>query len=252
MGYLLTYSSWLAVNESDNSLLKLGSTGEEVKAVQKKLGLPETGIYDDSTREAVRRFQADSNNKDALGNPLIQDGIVGPRTREAMFGSNTSSVSGSSRPTDSNSTEPFSIILMGGLDYRAGDYKIDGQVEILKRGLGETASVVGYRYTDLTGVLQAIASNPNAKVVLFSAGGSYSRKIAQAMQNKNNLYIVEPYVTSSAVKRSVQDAVELGVPPTNVVVGPNSSRGAGAVDGATFTPSGQGHWSALEFVGTII
>jgi peptidoglycan hydrolase-like protein with peptidoglycan-binding domain len=78
-----------------SSLLKLGASGEEVSKVQMKLGLTPTGKYDEATRDAVRSFQSDPSHKDASGNSLVPDGIVGPRTREAMFGSSHSTVKSS-------------------------------------------------------------------------------------------------------------------------------------------------------------
>lgn len=144
------------------------------------------------------------------------------------------------------------VILMGGLDYRKGDYKIDGQIDILKRGMDTQSQIVGYRFNDLNSVLDSIKQNPDAKVVLFSAGCQHANKIAQYMDNPDNLYIVEPYAAGQKTKNAVQSAVSNGVPETNVVVGPSVGRGRGVVDGATKTPSGVGHWGALEFVGSKI
>ena len=56
--------------------LKLGSKGNEVKALQGKLNLIEDGIFGPITEEAVKNFQ----NK----NGLIADGIVGPKTWEKL------------------------------------------------------------------------------------------------------------------------------------------------------------------------
>ena len=82
MSYLINYKRWKSLNESE--LLKLGSTGEDVKKVQTTLGITPTGNFDDATRDTVIQFQAKS--KDAAGTPLKQDGIVGPMTRQALFG----------------------------------------------------------------------------------------------------------------------------------------------------------------------
>jgi hypothetical protein len=62
----------------DTRLLKVGSRGAAVKAVQRALGVPADGIFGPRTRAAVRAFQA--------RNGLIVDGIVGPQTRAALFG----------------------------------------------------------------------------------------------------------------------------------------------------------------------
>jgi len=228
-------------------LVKRGSTGAMVKAIQVRLGLSPSGTYDTETYKAVREFQ--SKNKDASGKALRIDGVVGPRTREALFG--TQEVAPETNQT-TPSGESADVILMGGLDYRAGDYKIDAQVKLLSTGLGTGMKVVGHRYTELAAVLGSISKNPNAKVILFSAGCAYSKQVAEAMRNKNNLYIVEPYAASSNTKASVQAAVSSGVPSKNVIVGPSQPRGNGVVDGATPTPSGKSHWDALQYVGTLI
>jgi peptidoglycan hydrolase-like protein with peptidoglycan-binding domain len=58
------------------TLLTVGSSGTQVAAIQRALGILETGTYDSATRRAVRAFQA--------RNGLLVDGIVGPQTRAAM------------------------------------------------------------------------------------------------------------------------------------------------------------------------
>ena len=66
------------------------------------------------------------------------------------------------------------------------------------------------------------------------------------------MFIVEPYATSSSVKKSVNDAVANGVPNKNVITGSLVSRGFSIVKNATPTPSDLNHWNALKFVGTLI
>jgi cell wall-associated NlpC family hydrolase len=63
---------------TDLELLKIGSRGSAVRAVQRALGIPADGIFGPQTRAAVRAFQARHG--------LVVDGIVGPQTRAALFG----------------------------------------------------------------------------------------------------------------------------------------------------------------------
>lgn len=56
--------------------LKLGSRGEDVKTLQKKLNLQVDGIFGKLTDEAVREFQKEHN--------LAVDGIVGSKTWTAL------------------------------------------------------------------------------------------------------------------------------------------------------------------------
>lgn len=57
-------------------VLKLGSNGSEVKALQKALGIAQDGIFGKDTENAVRTFQA--------VNGLTVDGIVGQATLSAI------------------------------------------------------------------------------------------------------------------------------------------------------------------------
>jgi len=143
------------------------------------------------------------------------------------------------------------VILMGGLDYRENDLNINQQVDLLKSTL-QNKNVIGFRYNDISGITNAISENPNSIVVLFSAGCSYANKISKQIKDKNKLFIVEPYATSSNVKKVVNEAIRYGVPNENVIVGDNVSRGLNVVPNATKTPPNTSHWNALKFVGTLI
>jgi len=143
------------------------------------------------------------------------------------------------------------VILMGGLDYRKGDFKVNEQVTLLKSNLPDK-KIVGYRYVDIDGVLSEMSKNPSAYVVLFSAGCSYASIISKQIINKNRLFIVEPYALSKNTVNSVKNAVSNGVPSKNVVTGPIVSRGSGVVNGSTKTPEGIDHWGSLKYVGKLI
>lgn len=56
--------------------LKIGSRGEDVKTLQRKLGLPADGIFGNNTDAAVRYYQR--------AHGLTSDGIVGPHTWESL------------------------------------------------------------------------------------------------------------------------------------------------------------------------
>ena len=59
-------------------LLKRGSTGAAVQAVQERLGVAADGVYGPVTEAAVREFQA--------RNSILIDGVVGPITWTTLFG----------------------------------------------------------------------------------------------------------------------------------------------------------------------
>ncbi|TAN68142.1 MAG: glycoside hydrolase family 19 protein [Methylobacter sp.] len=58
-------------------LLKIGSTGDDVKKMQEKLGLQADGIFGPGTEKALKDWQ--------VANGLTADGVVGPATWEKMF-----------------------------------------------------------------------------------------------------------------------------------------------------------------------
>jgi peptidoglycan hydrolase-like protein with peptidoglycan-binding domain len=66
-------------SQADKRLLKFGSRGADVKAIQRALGVTADGVFGPQTRAAVRAFQAKRG--------LLVDGVVGPKTRAALFGS---------------------------------------------------------------------------------------------------------------------------------------------------------------------
>ena len=152
--------------------------------------------------------------------------------------------------------KPNSILLLGGLDNRDDDLSIDEQANLIKKG--SNMKTEAFRFNNSEGLIKAINETKKPSyVVLFSKGGEYSIEIAQAMKSKDipleYLYIVEPYGKSSATKKSVNDAVKLGVPSTNVFVGLLESTGFKIVDDASLSPSCVPfHWCALKEVGKLI
>jgi putative chitinase len=61
-----------------NAVLRVGSRGETVKAVQAKLGLTADGAFGPGTERAVKAWQA--------ANGLTADGVVGPKTLARLLG----------------------------------------------------------------------------------------------------------------------------------------------------------------------
>lgn len=59
------------------SLLKRGDTGEDVKLLQKELGLKADGVFGPTTEQTVKNFQGSRG--------LVMDGLVGPTTQLAIF-----------------------------------------------------------------------------------------------------------------------------------------------------------------------
>lgn len=184
-------------------------------------------------------------NKDGI------DGKLGPLTRQAMeqeFGIKIKRKQG----VTSEKMGEYDAILVGGLDNRPGDLDINSQVSLLKQGLGSDKNVKGFRYSTPTStIIETIKSNVGVPVYLFSAGCRKANEIANAMgEYKDRLFIIEPYAAGTETKYNVRNAVNSGVPATNVFVGGSVGRGQGIVSGASSSKSSS-HWNALKTVASM-
>jgi len=254
---------------SIDSKLKRGDKGKGVEELQVLLGVYSDGMFGPQTEKCLIDFQTDKKIEG-------EEGVVGIETmrflqkikdsnekwdspkycKTKFFNKNLLNKTKTDKTIDDSEIEKkidsnAQVILMGGLDYRKGDKSINQQVDVVKKSIG-LQNVIGHRYMNLNDVLLSIKKNPNAYVILFSAGCKYSKQIADEMSDKTKLFIVEPYAISSGTATSVSSAVGIGVPSKNVIVGPSKGRGSGVVNGATKTPSEIGHWGALEYVGSFI
>jgi len=150
-------------------------------------------------------------------------------------------------------TEPlpeFDAILVGGLDYRDGDYNIDKQVELFKDGFGKNKKVKGFRYTTTSAeVILGMKNSPKVPVFLFSAGCNRAFELSNSeIVDKSKLFIIEPFTESANTKEIILNAIKNGVPILNVYSGPTEARGS-AISGTSKTPSGISHWGSLTYVG---
>jgi putative chitinase len=73
-----TVPSRSPISAASTSTLRRGSTGDAVKQMQQKLGIPSDGDFGAGTEAAVRKWQA--------ANGLTADGVVGPKTLAALMG----------------------------------------------------------------------------------------------------------------------------------------------------------------------
>ena len=156
-----------------------------------------------------------------------------------------------------NSNNKKGILLLGGLDNRTGDKKIDEQVDLVKKGISGNEEIKGFRYNDLQGILNSINENPNYTIMLFSAGCRYSKQIAQKVKevggSLDNIYIIEPYHAGGETTNSVRSAVEMGVPKKNVITGTYSAVGKGIIENSTPTPKcSPSHWCSLTEVAKFV
>ena len=249
------------------SILKIGSNGDEVESLQELLGIHKDGEFGRQTKSCVQEFQRKMGIDD--------DGIVGNNTKSKLKDledkkvkwvtpdfcrSNSKSVeiikkvdNPDKKDDSQDKISSVDIIFMGGLDYRRGDENLNQQTKRLKDNL-PNKNIISFRYNNPTGVLAAIKKTPEAYVVLFSAGCKYSSDAAKEIKNKYKLFIVEPYNGPNGYSISVNAAVSNGVPTLNVITGPDAARGMGIVSGSTKTPKSilPKHLGALGYVTNFI
>jgi len=239
--------------------LRIGSVGKNVEELQKILEIYKDGVFGLQTKQCIMDFQNDVHIED--------DGIVGPITKNYIKKLEDGEITWNSPEycktkkytklvvktpepddkTDGNTTKTESsevVIFMAGLEkLRSKEF----QANILQNAL-PNKKVITRAWTDLSGIESLIRKYPNAYVVLFSKACESSSIIVNIVDDKNKLFIVEPYSKSSKTAISVRLAVKLGVPVSNVIVAPNdSARGTGVVKGAKVNNIGD-HFDALKFV----
>jgi hypothetical protein len=97
-----------AGGSSSPPLLRVGSSGSTISAVQRALGIPADGVYGPRTRRAVMAYQRVHG--------LIVDGIVGPQTLSALgLGGQTVETNGDNNTSsDSSRLEQIAQCESGG------------------------------------------------------------------------------------------------------------------------------------------
>ena len=157
------------------------------------------------------------------------------------------------------------IFFVGGLDDPLKNYfDLNYQAGLVKKGWSD-ADIVPYRHVSINGankdmkgpsLFSQILQNPNAPIMLFSAGCKYCLDIAKFLKqnklNPANLYINEPYTPAGQGNYQLQlilDSVKIGVPIENVFVGTYPGVGSNIPGNTTKfgikTPGMGAHWEAV-------
>ena len=167
------------------------------------------------------------------------------------------------------------IIFVGGLDSRdkkgfatpapPGDLNLEQQTDLISKGYGSGANIASFRHNAATGLItQSITDNPGAVVILFSAGCSKSKAIADHLKSINQplnlLHINEPYTCApggTSTANQINAAIALGVPKTNVYSGGydcagNNISGHTKLVGRTPGGSAAAHFNSLTPLGKLI
>lgn len=105
-------------------MLRVGSRGDGVKAVQRLLGIAADGVFGPGTDTAVRAFQRSAGLKD--------DGVVGPTTMAALSrGSRTLTGGDLSLAAESLGVDVASVRAVTHVESRASGFLSDGRPVIL-------------------------------------------------------------------------------------------------------------------------
>lgn len=105
-------------------MLRVGSRGDGVKAVQRLLGIAADGVFGPGTDTAVRAFQRSAGLKD--------DGVVGPATMAALSrGSRTLTGGDLSLAAESLGVDVASVRAVTHVESRASGFLSDGRPVIL-------------------------------------------------------------------------------------------------------------------------
>jgi hypothetical protein len=105
------------------TILKKGSKGEEVKDLQRKLGISVDGIFGSGTEQAVKNFQSK--------NGLTADGIVGNKTWAKLNGT-SGTTSGTSKPSSSSGKydEKYKDVVIQGSTFPDKPYQNNLQIKL--------------------------------------------------------------------------------------------------------------------------
>lgn len=176
------------------------------------------------------------------------------------------------KTTEVKKSEEKVIIFVSGLNDR-GYFETSKQLEIFKNGLSPeiklNSKIVGFPWQNKNKALEYIdeveqKNGETPYVFLFSKGGQFSNEFADKMNDKNRLFIVEPYNASTGTLENVINALDSGVPHSNLLGYDDKYCSRGCIKPAkkypnyqdyTRTPSSyvgiDGHWKSLTYAASI-
>lgn len=119
------------------------------------------------------------------------------------------------------------VIFVGGLERVCN---IDRQVELFKIGWGTPQKMQVYKWNHkTTDIISKIQSNPDAQVILFSAGCLKAKEILLNPKiNKNKIWLIEPYTPNETLTFIIEWSK---FPAKNILVGKTKDRGLGITKG---------------------
>lgn len=250
----------LTENQFNNFILKKLNEeynyDEKVEKIQSKLkdeyNLGRYGKKKDGVDGILGPLTKKAMEKEMEKNPSVKDEysqLIKKHEKESDSEYDKKSKEYAEKPKP-KSTSSDVIIFISGLHHRKNDLSVTQQKDKILQGMSKDKEIFEFSWRQSDEGLRKLDEYPNASVVLFSRGTGFAKKFAEKIENKDNLYIVEPYPKA---KESIDNAITLGVPRENVILGGGTGSGLNLIPGGSRTPKEYaGHWPALEYIGTVI
>ncbi len=128
------------------------------------------------------------------------------------------------------------ILFMGGLE---NSIPLSKQVKSFKKF--NNKNIVVHSYKDVDKLKDNILKEPNATVVLFSAGGKYANDIVELVNNPKQIYVIEPYTCNREVTNKI--------PKSNIFGGSSCKTGSNVAGVKRSDYGGESHLEALVEIG---
>jgi len=134
------------------------------------------------------------------------------------------------------------IRFMAGLEKNMSAAK---QSKILQKALPR-AQIITYKHTEINRLMSDLRGKQET-VILFSAAGRHTLDIVE--MTNSHVWVVEPHYSAG---KKIRRAISMGLPKTQIILGPKPARGLGIHKKCVSTPNGIGHFGALRFAGSLI
>lgn len=128
------------------------------------------------------------------------------------------------------------ILFMGGLE---NSIPLSKQVKSFKEF--NNNSIVVHSYKEIDKLKQSISKEPNAIVVLFSAGGKYANDIVELVNNPRQIYVIEPYTCNREITNKI--------PKSNIFGGSSCETGSNVAGVKRSDYGGESHLQSLVEIG---
>lgn len=135
------------------------------------------------------------------------------------------------------------ILFMAGLEK---DLSADKQAEIIKKAL-PNHKVITFKKNEVNKIINYSMKDTNSVIVLFSAACKNSYEII--ISTLCDVWIVEPH---NSYGKQIREAIKIGFPKKQIILGPKPIRGFGISKGCRNTPNNLDHFQSLKYVSNFL